>query len=328
MFCRECGTQLKETQKFCTNCGLRTDAMTGAATVESSLPPQVPKPLEGRPSPGQPSKVSSLTPEGTPAMPVSRGLASTASPRQSIGAAQQRGQPRETSISPVLLWGSVFLAVAGAIGVSLWYLSSRPASPVPDAEIIRSIQTRFATDPNLSKYTIEVRCQDGVVTLAGFVNSNSDKDSAVRTATAQAGVKQVDVYGLVVAGSSSSVSSSSNLPAPGLSPLPSGTRATPPPQAAEVSPNPSGSQSVSGGAWLGFANETTPKGREAELHRNCRADFTRVIVPLESGNTFTDLCRSVGKTCERVCDWEGTIFPCTAVSQGGRRDGTRIAVCR
>lgn len=80
--------------------------------------------------------------------------------------------------------------------------------------------------------------------------------------------------------------------------------------------------------WLGFANETSVQDREAELHRNCGVDFRRVYVPPDSGNKFTDLCSHEGKTCERVCDWEGTSFSCSAVSQGGRRDGSRIALCR
>ena len=81
-------------------------------------------------------------------------------------------------------------------------------------------------------------------------------------------------------------------------------------------------------AWIGFQNETSAQDRERELHRNCSLNFTRIFVPAEGGNAFTDLCESVGKVCERVCDWEGSSFSCSAVSQRGRRDGTRIALCR
>jgi len=80
--------------------------------------------------------------------------------------------------------------------------------------------------------------------------------------------------------------------------------------------------------WLGFANETVSRDREAELHQNCGADFRRVYVPHDAGNKFSDLCNYEGKTCEKVCDWEGRSFPCSAVSLGGRRDGTRIVLCR
>jgi hypothetical protein len=81
------------------------------------------------------------------------------------------------------------------------------------------------------------------------------------------------------------------------------------------------------GRWFGFANDTSPQDREVELRQNC-GDFKRTDVPDEVGSKYTDLCRSVGGTCERVCDWQGTSFPCDAVSLGGARDGTRVALCR
>jgi hypothetical protein len=93
-----------------------------------------------------------------------------------------------------------------------------------------------------------------------------------------------------------------------------------------VSTSPLGVHSTKGG-WFGFANDTSPQDREVELRQNC-GDFKRVDVPDEVGNKYTDLCRSVGGTCERVCDWQGTSFPCDAVSLGGARDGTRVALCR
>ena len=80
-------------------------------------------------------------------------------------------------------------------------------------------------------------------------------------------------------------------------------------------------------AWLGFANGNVAQDRDAELRRNC-GDFKRVYVPDNAGNKFTDLCGSVGKICERVCDWRGTSLSCDAVSHGGNRDGTRVAFCR
>lgn len=81
------------------------------------------------------------------------------------------------------------------------------------------------------------------------------------------------------------------------------------------------------GVWLGFANETVSQDRERELRKNC-GQFNRISVPVNAGNTFVELCNRDGKTCDRVCDWQGTIFPCTTLSLGGRRDGTRVALCR
>ena len=94
--------------------------------------------------------------------------------------------------------------------------------------------------------------------------------------------------------------------------------------ALNTNPFPTGSLS---GVWLGFANDAGSLEREPELRRNC-GDFKRVYVPLDAGNKFTDLCSQVGKACEKVCDWEGTNFPCSAVSLGGRRDGSRVVLCR
>jgi hypothetical protein len=88
-------------------------------------------------------------------------------------------------------------------------------------------------------------------------------------------------------------------------------------------PNPPHAQ----GIWLGFANEAGSLERNAELRARC-GDFRRVYVPPGAGNMFTDLCNQEDKTCERVCDWEGRVFPCSAVSQGGRRDGSRVVLCR
>ena len=93
-----------------------------------------------------------------------------------------------------------------------------------------------------------------------------------------------------------------------------------------VSTSPLGVHSTKGG-WFGFANDTSPQDREVELRQNC-GNFKRVDVPDEVGNKYTDLCRSVGGTCERICDWQGTSFPCDAVSRGGARDGTRVVLCR
>jgi hypothetical protein len=88
-----------------------------------------------------------------------------------------------------------------------------------------------------------------------------------------------------------------------------------------------GSREASQAVWLGFANEAGSLAREAELRARC-GDFKRVYVPPATGNKFTDLCSQEGRTCEKVCDWEGRVLPCNAVSQGGRRDGSRIALCR
>lgn len=80
-------------------------------------------------------------------------------------------------------------------------------------------------------------------------------------------------------------------------------------------------------AWLGFANGNAAQDRDPELRRNC-GNFNRVEVPYNVGNNFKNLCGYVNKTCEKVCDWEGRTISCDSASLGGRRDGTRVALCR
>ena len=101
-------------------------------------------------------------------------------------------------------------------------------------------------------------------------------------------------------------------------------RALSTPQTAQP-PSPSDPQGQSG--WLGFANEISAGDRDAELRARC-GEFKRVYVPPIAGNKFTDLCKYECKSCGKVCDWEGRSHPCDAISQGGRRDGTRLAFCR
>jgi hypothetical protein len=105
-------------------------------------------------------------------------------------------------------------------------------------------------------------------------------------------------------------------PAPGAHPSSAGA-----PSAVRANPL------QSTGVWLGFSNPSGPKDREAELRQNC-GDFSRVYVPLELGNGFIELCRQEDKTCDRVCDWEGRMMPCTALPRSGGRDATRVALCR
>ncbi len=101
-------------------------------------------------------------------------------------------------LSPVLLWTGLAALILGTIAVSILVLtrSSTPSRHVSDSEIINSIRSKFAADPGLSKYTLDVKSVNGVVTLTGLVNSDSDRKIVVRVAAQQDGVKQVNTYGL------------------------------------------------------------------------------------------------------------------------------------
>lgn len=108
-----------------------------------------------------------------------------------------------------------------------------------------------------------------------------------------------------------------------------------PVQSSPIQSSSSGVQDSAAGSstqavWLGFANGTGAKDREAELRGRC-GEFRRVYVPPDAGPTggnFIALCRTEGKTCERICDWEGRALPCSTVSRGPLRDATRVALCR
>jgi hypothetical protein len=71
----------------------------------------------------------------------------------------------------------------------IFYLKSGHQATVPDAEIEKSIQTRLAADPDLAKYAVTVRSENGIVTLTGFVGNVSDRSAASRIVLQQPGVK-------------------------------------------------------------------------------------------------------------------------------------------
>jgi len=60
-----------------------------------------------------------------------------------------------------------------------------------DAKISGDIQTKFSQDSGLSSKHLSVRSNDGVVTVAGNVDSDAQRDAAARQAASVAGVKVV-----------------------------------------------------------------------------------------------------------------------------------------
>lgn len=77
--------------------------------------------------------------------------------------------------------------------------------------------------------------------------------------------------------------------------------------------------------WYGFANANNID-QEHNLKSRCASSFTRIHVA--TGNTFDDLCASVGLRCARVCDWEGVSRLCSdGPSESSQGDGSRIAYC-
>ena len=70
-------------------------------------------------------------------------------------------------------------------------LSSGCARKPDDVKISSDIQSRFSQDSGLSSKQLTVQASNGVVTLAGFVDDDAQRQAAARQAAAVTGVKEV-----------------------------------------------------------------------------------------------------------------------------------------
>ena len=191
MFCTQCGTKLKGDQKFCTNCG--TSVGSAASPVAASRTAVAAPPMAaGRPPASRSSSAPAETPVPipTPEIPRPIPVASVKPPKSQVG----QKQSDQTSASPksprpLLIWGGLGVVALVAAVTLILYLRSGYETTVPDAEIEKSIQAKFAADPDLSKYAVAIRSQKGVVTLMGFVNKTSDRSTAARIVLHERGVK-------------------------------------------------------------------------------------------------------------------------------------------
>jgi hypothetical protein len=84
-------------------------------------------------------------------------------------------------ISPVL---ALLLAAILASGVGC-------ARKPDDAKISSAIQSKFSQDSGLSSKQLTVQASNGVVTLAGFVENDAQREAAARQAASVEGVKEV-----------------------------------------------------------------------------------------------------------------------------------------
>ena len=73
--------------------------------------------------------------------------------------------------------------------------------------------------------------------------------------------------------------------------------------------------------YLGFKNHEGTADREKELNE-VTGGFARVTD--EKSMNFAGLCRSNGKRCEYVLDWDGTMYSCG----GAKREPRRVGCCR
>jgi BON domain len=103
-----------------------------------------------------------------------------------------------------LLASSLFLAIVMAMDVSC-------ARKPDDAKISSEIQSKFSQDSGLSSKQLTVQAQDGVVTLAGTVDNDAQRDAASRQAASVAGVRTV-VNNLQVASAAASATTAPQAP--------------------------------------------------------------------------------------------------------------------
>jgi hyperosmotically inducible protein len=92
---------------------------------------------------------------------------------------------------------STFVLVALTVAVILVGVSCKtttsPKRQVDDAAIKAAVKAKLAADVKLSTLTnIEVNSTNGVVTLAGMVNDNSDRIAAENVASSVDGVVRVN----------------------------------------------------------------------------------------------------------------------------------------
>lgn len=70
--------------------------------------------------------------------------------------------------------------------------------PVTDTWITTKVKTELATTKGVSSTDIQVETTNGIVTLIGVLDSQTEVDKAIATAKSIKGVKQVDSSGLKV----------------------------------------------------------------------------------------------------------------------------------
>ena len=74
--------------------------------------------------------------------------------------------------------------------------------PIADSVIIAKIEAKIAMDQSLSIFKLNLDVTNGIVTITGNVNSDSDASAAIEIAQSTDGVKDVDASKLVIKHSS------------------------------------------------------------------------------------------------------------------------------
>jgi hypothetical protein len=87
MFCTQCGKQLKEYQKFCTNCGLSVQPAASPTSTSHATVPEPPPITVGRPSTSRSSPASAEAPANVATSEIPRPVpvASLKPPKVAVG---------------------------------------------------------------------------------------------------------------------------------------------------------------------------------------------------------------------------------------------------
>jgi hyperosmotically inducible protein len=95
-------------------------------------------------------------------------------------------------------WGGILLAILMVVaGVALAGERST-GQAVEDTLITTKVKASFAADPQVSALAISVDTENGVVSLSGVVESESERQRAIQLAQGIDGVKRVDANKLLV----------------------------------------------------------------------------------------------------------------------------------
>jgi hypothetical protein len=190
MFCTQCGNQLKEGRKFCTNCASPVGRVTfPVAGSDPSIP--VPPAAASTSPVSRSSSALAEAPHMAPVSEIERPVPVVSLKSAAIvPPVSGEDTARNKRMSP-FMWGTIGGLALGIVVAAILFSHWLAQPTVPDSQIDKSIQMQFAVDPNLGRCTIAARSQDGVVTLAGYINADSDRETAIRIAKRQRGVKKV-----------------------------------------------------------------------------------------------------------------------------------------
>lgn len=194
MFCSECGKPIEKNQRFCAECGspieratTPAEASTGNETTPSTA--QVDPSVFGASSSttkDQPPIASAQLRKDTASL-----QSEPANPSGSPDDTRRRNPMPKINHSKVLWSRIAVLSLIVALAGTAFYRFYASQTTVPDVEIARSIQAKYAADPAIRRCTIGVRSENGIVTIAGYVDNAADRSTASNIALQQHGVKTV-----------------------------------------------------------------------------------------------------------------------------------------